>query len=74
MSNPLAGQGASAKGAEQSQATIEQGARSAPKTERERDYIEAVAAYYEDFATRPERARQIARAKAYEALAARYPD
>ena len=35
---------------------------------------EAVAAYYEDFANRPERARQLARAKAYEALAAKYPD
>ena len=43
------------------------------KTERERDYLEAVAAYYEDFANRPERARQLARAKAYEALAAKYP-
>ena len=44
------------------------------KTERERDYLEAVAAYYEDFANRPERVRQLARAKAYEALAAKYPD
>ena len=44
------------------------------KTQRERDYLEAVAAYYEDFANRTERARQLARAKAYEALAARYPD
>ncbi len=44
------------------------------KTQRERDYLEAVAAYYEDFANRPERARQLARAKAYEALAAKYPD
>src|SRR6185436_18210963 len=30
--------------------------------------------YYEDFANRPESARQLSRAKAYEALAARYPD
>src|SRR4029450_5305956 len=44
------------------------------QTHRERDYIDAVAAYYEDFANRPERARQDARAKAYEALAAKYPD
>ena len=73
MSNPLAGQGASAKGAEQAQAAIDQGRRIGAKTQRERDYIEAVAAYYEDFATRPERERQIARAKAYEALAKRYP-
>jgi tetratricopeptide (TPR) repeat protein len=74
MSNPLAGQGASAKGAEQAQAMIAQGRSVGAKTQRERDYIEAVAAYYEDWANRPERARQLARAKAYESLAARYPD
>ena len=43
------------------------------KTARERDYIEAVAAYYEDWSNRPERVRQQNRAKAFEALAARYP-
>ena len=43
------------------------------KTERERDYLEAVAAYYENFAGRTERERQVARAGAYEALAAKYP-
>ena len=74
MSNPLAGQGASAKGAETAQAAIDQGRRIGAKTQRERDYIEAVAAYYEDWANRPERERQANRAKAYEALAARYPD
>src|SRR5678816_1468579 len=47
MSNPLAGQGASAKGAEQSLAMLEQGRKIGAKTQRERDYIEAVAAYYE---------------------------
>ncbi len=39
----------------------------------ERDYLEAVAAYYQDFGKRSERERQVARAKAYEALAAKYP-
>src|SRR3954471_12772911 len=73
MSNPLAGQGASAKGAEQSIAMLEQGRKIGAKTQRERDYIEAVAAYYEDWGNRSERQRQVARAKAYEALAARYP-
>ena len=73
MSNPLAGQGASPKGAEQAQAAIDEGRRIGAKTERERDYIEAVAAYYKDFATRPEKERQTSRAKAYEALAQRYP-
>jgi tetratricopeptide (TPR) repeat protein len=74
MSNPLAGQGASPKDAALAQTAIEQGRQIGAKTQRERDYLEAVAAYYEDWANRPERARQLARAKAYEALAARYPD
>jgi tetratricopeptide (TPR) repeat protein len=73
MSNPLAGQGATPKGAEQAQAAIDEGRRIGAKTERERGYIEAVAAYYQDFATRPEKDRQASRAKAYEALAQRYP-
>ncbi|HVE51348.1 MAG TPA: hypothetical protein VNG69_17225 [Casimicrobiaceae bacterium] len=74
MSNPLAGQGASPKGAEAAQAAIEEGRRVGAKTQRERDYIDAVAAYYADFANRPERARQESRSKAYEALANKYPD
>src|SRR5215468_2352871 len=74
MSNPLQGIGASAKSADLAQAAIDKGRQMGAKTQRERDYIEAVAAYYEDFANRPERARQLARAKAYEALATRYPD
>jgi tetratricopeptide (TPR) repeat protein len=74
MSNPLAGQGASPKNVEAAQAAIDQGRRVPPKTQRERDYIEAVAAYYQDFSTRSERSRQESRAKAFEALAARYPD
>jgi tetratricopeptide (TPR) repeat protein len=74
MSNPLAGQGASPKGAEAAMAAIEQGRRIGAKTQRERDYIEAVAAYFADFANRPERARQAARAQAFDALAAKYPE
>ncbi|MES2784951.1 MAG: hypothetical protein V4684_05765 [Pseudomonadota bacterium] len=73
MNNPLAGQGASPQAAATAQAAIEQGRRVGAKTPRERDYIEAVAAYYDDFANKPERARQAARAKAFEALAAKYP-
>ncbi len=72
MSNPLAGQGASPKGAEMAQALIALGRQTPSRTQRERDYLEAVAAYYEDWANLPERARQQARAKAYEALAERY--
>jgi tetratricopeptide (TPR) repeat protein len=74
MSNPLAGQGASPKGAEAAQAIIEQGRRIGAKSQRERDYLEAVAEYYRDWSSRPERARQESRSKAYEALAAKYPD
>jgi tetratricopeptide (TPR) repeat protein len=74
MQNPLAGTGANAKQAELAQAAIDEGRRISPKTPRERDYIEAVGSYYQDFSSRPERARQEARAKAFEALAARYPD
>ena len=74
MLNPLAGIGASPKNAQQAQAAIDKGRQMGAKTQRERDYLEAVAAYYENFADRPERARQASRAKAYEALAAKYPD
>src|SRR5207244_590059 len=74
MLNPLAGIGASPKNAQLAQAAIDKGRQMGAKTERERDYLEAVAAYYEDFANRTERARQLARAKAYEALATKYPN
>ncbi len=74
MSNPLAGQGAAPKSVPLAQEAIEQARKIGAKSQRERDYIEAVAAYYEDWANRPERERQLARAKAYEALAARYPN
>jgi len=74
MLNPLQGIGASLKSAELAQAAIDKGRKMGAKTQRERDYIDAVAAYYEDFANHTERARQVSRAKAYGALAAKYPD
>src|SRR5258706_3631933 len=74
MSNPLAGQGATPKQAQKAMAAIELGRVMGAKTERERDYIEAVAAYYDDWASKPERARQLARAEAYQKLAAKYPN
>ena len=74
MLNPLQGIGSSPENAQLAQAAIDKARKMGAKTERERDYLEAVAAYYEDFAGRPERARQLSRAKAYEALAAKYPD
>jgi tetratricopeptide (TPR) repeat protein len=74
MSNPLAGVGPSPQWAERAKAAIEQGRTIGAKTQRERDYIEAVAAYWEDWANRPERVRQGNRARAFETLAARYPN
>ena len=74
MNNPLAGAGASPKDAADAQTAIAKARQMGAKNERERDYLEAVAAYYENFAGRSERERQVARAKAYEALAAKYPD
>lgn len=74
MSNPLAGIGPSPQWAERAQAAIDQGRKIGAKTQRERDYIEAVAAYYEDWANRPERTRQLNRVHAFEALVKRYPN
>ena len=74
MDNALAGRGALPKDAVMAQEMIDRGRKLGAKTARERDYIEAVAAYYADFATRPERARQATRAQAFEALAAKYPE
>lgn len=74
MSNPLAGIGSSPEWAARAKAAIEDGRKIGAKTQREKDYIEAVAAYYEDWVNRPEKTRQLNRAKAFEALAARYPD
>ncbi|HEY3066063.1 MAG TPA: hypothetical protein VGL09_09745 [Methylomirabilota bacterium] len=73
MSNPLGAIGPSPPAAKRAQAAIEQGRRVGAGTPRERDYLEAVAAYYDDWANRPERVRQEARSRAFEALAARYP-
>src|SRR5262249_42022753 len=49
MSNPLQGIGASPKSAHQAQAAIDKGRQMGAKTPREREYLEAVAAYYENF-------------------------
>lgn len=74
MANPLDGAGPPAHQAPRAQAAIDKGRKMTRATQRERDYLEAVATYYEDFANRPERARAAARAKAYEALAAKYTE
>jgi hypothetical protein len=53
---------------------IERGRAIGAKTERERGYIEAIAANYDHFAERLQRARIQALANAFEALAQRYGD
>jgi tetratricopeptide (TPR) repeat protein len=73
MSNPLAGAGASPKDAVRAQLAIDKGRAMKAKSPRDRDFLEAVAAYYENYAARSERERQVARAAAYEKLAAKYP-
>src|SRR5699024_9143262 len=55
MNNPLAGVGSSPTDAVKGQAALDQARTVGAKTQRERDYIEAVGAYYQDFAARPER-------------------
>lgn len=74
MTNPLTGIGPPADKAARGQAALARGQAIGAKTQRERDYIAAVAAYYEDWATRPENTRQANRAEAYSTLATRYPD
>lgn len=74
MNNALAGIGATPGDAAKAQAALDHARAVGAPTKRERDYVEAVGAYYKDFASRTERERQNSRAAAYEALAAKYPD
>jgi hypothetical protein len=60
--------------AQRAQEAIAHGHAIGAKTERERDYIEAVAAYYDHFAERQNGARIKSLSDAFEALAQRYPD
>src|SRR5256885_9252137 len=72
MYNPFVGT-VPPKDVERAQAAIQKGRQMTPKSQRDKDYLEAVAAYWEDFANRTERQRAVARSKAYQALAAKYP-
>ena len=72
MYNPFVG-GTPPADIARAQGAIEKGRQMNVKTQREKDYLEAVAAYWEDYANRNERQRALARSKAYEALAAKYP-
>ena len=73
VGNPFA-TGPSPADAHQAQEAITRGRSIGAKTERERRYIEAIAAYYDLYPARPHVARMQALADAFEALAARYPD
>ena len=66
--------GPSPENAERAVAAIERGRAIGAKTQRERDYIEAIAAFYDRFAGRPQAARMRSLSDAFEALAARYQD
>ena len=60
--------------ARRAQEAIDRGRAIGAKTQRERDYIEAIAAYYDHFAERLNGARMRSLSDAFEAFAARYPD
>ena len=66
--------GPSPENAERAVAAIERGRAIGVKTQRERDYIEAIAAFYDRFAERPQAARMRSLSDAFEALAVRYKD
>jgi hypothetical protein len=73
IGNPF-GAGATPAAASKAQAAIAQGREAGAKTERERGYIEAIAAYYDRFGEREHGTRLRALADAFEALAQKYPD
>jgi Flp pilus assembly protein TadD len=73
INNPF-GPGPSPEMAERAQAALRQGRAIGAKTQRERDYIEAVATYYEDFANRPQATRFKNLSAAFSSLAEKYPD
>jgi tetratricopeptide (TPR) repeat protein len=71
MYNPFVGT-VPAKDVARAQGAIEKG-RQMKASQRDKDYLEAVAAYWDDFANKTERQRSLARSAAYEKLAAKYP-
>ncbi len=66
--------GATPENAQRALEAIDRGRAIGAKTQRERDYIEAIAAYYDRFAERSQRLRMQSLSDAYEALAERYSD
>jgi hypothetical protein len=73
LGNPLASP-PPPKALQEGWAAVEKARAMGPRTQRERDYIEAIAAFYKDADTVEHRTRALAYEKAMEQLAARYPD
>src|SRR6266404_903891 len=73
IGNPYA-TGPTPEGAKRAQEAIAQARATGAKSDRERGYIEAVGAYYDNFAERPHAVRLRSMADAFEALAKQYPD
>jgi tetratricopeptide (TPR) repeat protein len=73
LGNPLAAP-PSPKALQEGWSAVEKARAAGARTQRERDYIEAIAAFYKDAATVEHRTRALAYEKAMEQLAARYPE
>src|SRR5437763_12536286 len=73
IGNPYA-TGPTPESAKRAQEAIAQARATGAKSERERGYIEAVAAYYDNFADRPHPIRMRSLSDAFEKLAKQHPD
>jgi hypothetical protein len=73
LGNPLAAP-PSARGLKEGAAAVEKAKLAGAKTQRERDYIAAIEAFYKDADKVDHKTRALAYEKAMEQLAARYPD
>jgi hypothetical protein len=73
IGNPF-GAGASPAAAKKAEEAIAQGRTLRTGSEREKGYVEAIAAYYDRYAERPHGARLRSLADAFESLARQYPD
>jgi hypothetical protein len=73
LGNPLAGP-PSAQGLREGSAAVERAKLAGAKTQRERDYIAAIEAFYKDADRVDHRTRALAYEKAMEQISARYPD
>jgi tetratricopeptide (TPR) repeat protein len=73
IGNPFS-TGATPRTAQKALVAIARGSEIGAKTERERGYIEAIAAYYDRFGERTQGARLRSLADAFAVLAQRYPD